>query len=553
MERIEQRKSYLLKKNIANMVVDSLISNGIGTLYCVPGVQNDHLFNAIYDQQIQLSPLQARHEQGAVYMALGAALATGRQQAFCLVPGPGLLNGSAALCTAYALNAPLLGVIGQIPSRAIGKGLGLLHEIDGQLEILSKLTKHADRMSSASFAPDQMLTAWSEMQAGRSRPVAVEVPVDMWLQECDYDIATLQVNQQPSLQFDPESIAKAARLIETSQRPLVVVGGGAQAHAKQVRELARLIGAGTIAFRTGHGVMPSDDSLHLNMPAGHTLWPDCDLVIGLGTRLFAQKNQWGLDEKIKVIHIDIDDDQLTKSPLADVAIHADLASALPALQNALQDQPSRREWREQIVRVKQETMLKIAGDLAPQLSWLSAIRNALPKNGLFVDELTQIGFVSRFAFPSFQPRTFLSTGYQGTLGWGIATAIGAAHARRDVPVVSITGDGGALFSITELATAVHHRIPVNVVVMNDNAFGNVRGIQRDEFDGRYIASDLTSPDFVALAKSFGVTAARAHTPEELERELVKAIANNGPNLIEVPVGEFPSPWKYIQLGQVRGG
>ena len=160
--------------------------------------------------------------------------------------------------------------------------------------------------------------------------------------------------------------------------------------------------------------------------------------------------------------------------------------------------------------------------------------------------------MSRFAYPVFQPRTFLSTGYQGTLGWGIATAIGAAHARRDVPVVSIAGDGGALFSITELATAVLHNIPVNIVVMNDNAYGNVRGIQRDDFDGRFIASSLASPDFVALARSFGVTATRALTPEELELELANAFANYGPNLIEVPVGEFPSPWKYIQLGKVRG-
>ena len=191
-------------------------------------------------------------------------------------------------------------------------------------------------------------------------------------------------------------------------------------------------------------------------------------------------------------------------------------------------------------------------ELAPQLGWLAAIRNALPADGLFVDELTQIGFVSRFAFPVFQPRTFLSTGYQGTLGWGIATAIGAAHARRDVPVVSIAGDGGALFSITELATAVLHNIPVNIVVMNDNAYGNMRGIHRDDFDGRFIASSLASPDLVALAKSFGVTATRALSPEDLERELANAFANDGPNLIEVPVGEFPSPWKYIQLGKVRG-
>ena len=485
-------------------------------------------------------------------MALGAALATGQHQGFCLVPGPGLLNGSAALCTAYAVNAPIMGIIGQIPSGAIGRGMGLLHEIEGQLEILSKLTRHADRIISGSSACEQMQTAWSKLLTGRPGPVALEVPVDLWLQDCPYADTTLQVGQQSSLPVDPVIIKKAARLIEKAHRPLIVVGSGAQDHAIQVRQLAQTTGAGTIAFRNGHGVMPGTDALHLNMPAGHAVWPECDLVIGLGTRLAAQKYQWGLDDKIKVIHIDIDADQLTKSPKPDVAIHADLATALPALQDALVEQPDRSKWREHIVRVKREMMDKISMELAPQLGWLAAIRNALPANGLFVDELTQIGFVSRFAYPVFQPRTFLSTGYQGTLGWGIATAIGAAHARRDVPVVSIAGDGGALFSITELATAVLHNIPVNIVVMNDNAYGNVRGIQRDDFDGRFIASSLASPDFVALARSFGVTATRALTPEELELELANAFANDGPNLIEVPVGEFPSPWKYIQLGKVRG-
>ena len=541
-----------MKKNVANLVVESLIANGINTLYCVPGVQNDNLFNAIYDRQNALQPVQARHEQGAVYMALGAALATGQRQAFCLVPGPGFLNGSAALCTAYAVNAPLFGIVGQIPSGAIGKGLGLLHEIEDQLDIMAKLTKHADQIIDNTTAAEQMHNAWSELLNGRPRPVAVEIPVNLWLQECQFDANALAVPKTSALQPDQSIIEAAAQQISQAKRPLIVVGGGAQAHAKQVRTLADKIGAGVIAFRNGHGIVASDDPHHLNMPAGHVLWPDCDLVIGLGTRLIAQKKQWGFDENIKVIHIDIDQDILNKAPRADLALQADLAAALPALLDCLQMQTTRREWQQQIVQVKQNVMAQITDELAPQISWLKAIRNALPKNGLFVDELTQIGFVSRFAFDVYEPHTFLSTGYQGTLGWGIAAAIGAAHARRDVPVVSISGDGGALFSITELATAVHHNIPVNIVVMNDNAYGNVRGIQRDEYEGRYIASDLTSPDFVALAKSFGCTAARASTPEQLEQELAKAIANDGPNLIEVPVGEFPSPWKYIHLGQVRG-
>ena len=172
-----------MKKNIANLVVESLIANGIHTLYCVPGVQNDNLFNAIYDRQDALQPIQTRHEQGAVYMALGAALATGQRQAFCLVPGPGFLNGSAALCTAYALNAQLFGVVGQIPSGAIGKRLGLLHEIEGQLDIMAKLTKHADRIIDNTTAAEQMRSAWSALFSGRPQPVAVEIPVDLWLQE----------------------------------------------------------------------------------------------------------------------------------------------------------------------------------------------------------------------------------------------------------------------------------------------------------------------------------------------------------------------------------
>jgi len=168
--------------------------------------------------------------------------------------------------------------------------------------------------------------------------------------------------------------------------------------------------------------------------------------------------------------------------------------ALPQLLNALPRQPARHAWTQHITHTKADFKNEIATELEPQLKWLNAIRKALPENGIFVDELTQIGYVS------------------------------------SVPVVSIAGDGGAMFTIAELATAVHHNIPLNIVVMNDNAFGNVKGIQRDKYEERYIASDLTSPDFVKLAE---------------------AIANPGPNLIEVPVGEFPSPWKYILLPKLR--
>jgi acetolactate synthase-1/2/3 large subunit len=185
---------------------------------------------------------------------------------------------------------------------------------------------------------------------------------------------------------------------------------------------------------------------------------------------------------------------------------------------------------------------------------LDAIRAELPDDGIFVDEVTQIGFAARLLFPVYRPRTFLSPGYQDNLGWGFATALGAQHARSDVPVLAISGDGGFMFTANELATAMRHRIPLVTVVFNDGAFGNVRRIQQENFGNRLIGSDLANPDFMAFAKSFGADAVRAKNPAELRVALRHGFANrDGPTLVEMPVGAMPSPWEFIQMGKVRGG
>ena len=191
--------------------------------------------------------------------------------------------------------------------------------------------------------------------------------------------------------------------------------------------------------------------------------------------------------------------------------------------------------------------------LAPQIAFLEALRAELPEDGIYVDEVTQIGFAARLAFPVYKPRTFLSPGYQDNLGWGFATALGAQHARPDVPVVSIAGDGGFLYTANELATAMRHRIPLVTVVFADGAFGNVRRIQEEAYGNRLIASDLANPDFVRFAESFGAAAERARTPDELRGALRRGFARrDGPTVIEVPVGPMPSPWEFIMLPRVRG-
>jgi acetolactate synthase-1/2/3 large subunit len=213
--------------------------------------------------------------------------------------------------------------------------------------------------------------------------------------------------------------------------------------------------------------------------------------------------------------------------------------------------PMRADRVEASRKLKDEVTTDLAV-LAPQLGYLKAIRDVLPDNGVVLDELTQVGYAARNAYQARAARTYISSGYQGTLGWGVATALGAKHALGDVPVIAISGDGGFMFNVQELATAVRHRIPLVVVIFNDGAYGNVRNMQRDLHGNRLIGSDLANPDFVRLAESFGIGGYRVSGPEALRQALEKALGKNEPALIEVPCGDMPSPWQFIELPKVRG-
>jgi len=204
-----------------------------------------------------------------------------------------------------------------------------------------------------------------------------------------------------------------------------------------------------------------------------------------------------------------------------------------------------------VAETKAQVTKKVHDLLAPQLTYLDAIRKALPDDGILVDELTQMGYAARFAYPTYKPRTFLSPGYQGTLGWGYATALGAKVAKPDTPVLSINGDGGFLFTAMEMATAAQNNIGAVAVVFSDGAYGNVKRIQQQAFNNRTIATTLHNPDFVKLAESFGVASERVKSPAELGAAITRGLARGGPTLIDCPVGEFPDPWKLVALPRVR--
>jgi acetolactate synthase-1/2/3 large subunit len=533
----------------AEATVAALIAHGIETIYALPGVHNDHFFDALFKARDRIRTVHTRHEQGAGLMALGAALATGKPQAFCVVPGPGLLNASTALLTAHGTNAPVLALIGQIAQAAIGRGFGHLHEIRDQAGLIARIVHHTARIDTPQDAPRLVADAFRAMRTGRPGPAALECAMDVWGRSGE--VAPMAPAPQDAPSIDQDAMRAAAERLIEAKRILIVTGGGAQDAGPEVTELSRMLQAPVFAFRRGRGVLDGRSPFAVTLPLARELWGEADVVLGIGTRLFYGLHHWGVDDNLDIIRVDADPEEPARFRTPAVSLIGDAAPILRALIAALGN--NARASRQDEMQERQAKWRERMSKLAPQIAFLDAIRTELGEDGILVDEVTQMGFAARILYPVYKPRTFISPGYQDSLGWGYATALGVQHACPDQRVLLISGDGGFMFTATEMATAMHHRIPLVTVVFRDDAFGNVRRIQQERYGNRVIASDLTNPDFVRFAESFGAAAERLRTPEELRAALNRAFKRRDlPTLIEVPVGPLPSPWEFINMPKVRG-
>jgi acetolactate synthase I/II/III large subunit len=550
--RVQKKtKSSAADMTTAEAVVATLIGHGLDAVYALPGIHNDHLFDAFQRAGDFLRVVHTRHEQGAGYMALGAALATGKPQAYSVVPGPGLLNSGAALLTAYGMNAPVLAMIGQIPAAAIGRDEGHLHEIRDQAGIIARLVDHSSHIDGPLDASLKIAKAVQSMRRGRHGPAAIECAIDVWGQRGRVSAIVPPSPPRPP-KIDDDKVRAAAKILGKSRRVLIVAGGGAQDASPEVTLLSRMLQAPVLGYRRGRGVLDSRDPLSVTLPLGRELWAEADAVLAVGTRLFNPLRQWGVDKDLQIVRVDSDPEEPARLYKPRLALIGDAAPVLRKLIDELLKFNTRRAPRREEMLERQGKLRERLAKLALQLAFLEAVRAELPEDGIYVDEVTQIGFAARLAFPVYKPRTFLSPGYQDNLGWGYATALGAQHARPDVPVLSINGDGGFLYTGNELATAVRHRIPLVALIFVDGAFGNVRRIQQEQFGNRLIASDLANPDFVKYAESFGAVGRRVRTPEELRPVLRESFARREPVLIEIPVGALPSPWEFIHMPRARG-
>jgi acetolactate synthase-1/2/3 large subunit len=528
-------------------LVDALIAHQVDTVFGLPGAQTYGLFDALHRAQPQVRTIGARHEQACSYMAFGYARSTGRPAVCTVVPGPGILNAGAGLLTAWGANQPVLCLTGQVPRAFLDQGRGHLHEMADQLGTVAGFSKWAARVEHPSLAPGLVAEAFRQMRQGRPGPAVLEMPWDVFTERAAVTpVAPYAGPLVPPP--DTDVAARAAQLIAASRFPMIFVGGGAQGAGDCICELAELLDAPVVGFRSGRGILSDAHELGLNIAAAWRLWPQTDLAIGIGTRLEVPGWRWPWRPPgQKSIRLDVDPVEMRRAP-ADVALLADAEAGTRALLSALRRLPVQRGARRESIRAAKLAAEVDVQSVQPQVSYLRAIREVLPDTGLVTDEISQMGFTAWYGFPVYRPRTFISSGYQGTLGSGFPSALGVKVAHPDQPVVAICGDGGFLFAVQELATAVQYGISVVTLVFNNCAFGNVRRDQRERFGGRYLGADLQNPDFLKLADAFGVQAERVSSPQALRATLGRALDSGVPWLIEVPVARDSEsdPWRFLQ-------
>jgi acetolactate synthase-1/2/3 large subunit len=414
------------------------------------------------------------------------------------------------------------------------------------------VTKWAARSVRPEEIPGMVHEAFRQLKTGRPRPVEIEVPPDILQAKADVQLFEQETYELPS--GDPDLLEKAARALGQAQRPLIFAGGGILGGAAwdELQRLAELLEAPVIMTTNARGALSDRHHLAQTGRAAGELGPQSDVVLAVGTRFVVGATAQWLKDKT-VIQLDIDPEEVGRNYKPDIGIVGDAKKGLAELTERAQRHNNRRESRKDELMALKQRIAAEAAAVHPQSDFAMAIRAEVPEDGIVFGESTQVGFWSHPYFPVYKPRTYFTSGYQGTLGYGFATALGAQVGNPDKKVVSINGDGGFFYNVQELSTMVQQKIPMVTIVFNDQAYGNVLRIQETRFGGRTIASHLYNPDMLKLADAYGLQGMRAKDPEELRSCLRAALTSNEPTLIEVPVGPMPQVGTVMaQQAQVRG-
>lgn len=525
-----------------------LAEEGVTHVFGIPGVQLDYATNGLAAFRDQIELINARHEQTTTYAADGYHRTTGKIGVALVVPGPGVLNAAAGLVTALACSSKVLLLSGQIPSHGLGKGLGLLHEIPDQSGILETLCRSSVLARSAGEVAGAVHGAFVRLGSGPG-PVAVEIPPDVLSGLSD----GAAIGAEPAGTPSPGAVgdlATAAERLLGAERPVIYAGGGARAADAwdELHRLSELLGAPLIASMGGKGSFDETHQNALAPLAHHEMMWRADVVFVVGSRAVSPR-AGGLKIHPDAYQISLNDDANAFGPPRsyDLTVLGDARTGTAAIADQIESATGgdhRPLWIDDLDDVRARAHARLA-PLEPQMSYVGALRDAMPDDAVLVNELTQVGYVARYGFDVRHRRSYVDPGYQGTLGYGYPTAIGAAVGNPDRPVVSINGDGGFGYGLAEMATVMNHDIALIGVVFRDDAYGNVQRMHRQQFDGDHHGTELFNPDMLTLAQAYDMDGYRAESPADLRTMLATAIDARRPALIDVPIGVTPDPWPEV--------
>ena len=522
----------------ADGIVLALKEAGVSTIFGIPSIHNIGLYESLRHES-SIRHIGCRHEAGATHMADGYARASRGLGVIVSSTGPGAGFTVSALQEAWGSCSPVLMITTNIDAAKIGKGLGVLHELEEQTSLFQTITKEViiPRTGEGLYAAAKRAIALA--QAGRPGPVCLEVPTDLMAGDAPAETPT-PPNGAPAPPRLPPRLDEAVAMLRTAKQPLILAGtDAARANiAGDVQALAEALCAPVITNTPGKGVVPEDHALAFGNAARKLvvkdIVPGCDAAVVIGSRLReVDAKRRGLALPEQLIHVDWDERWISKNYLAALPLVGDIGAIARALRTQLEGEPytGPRQERTAAWRRQADAEIERLSRERPEIQSLQAIRTVLPRDSALVVDNTQLGYWAEYFYPSYQANGIIGAKGSGLLGFSFPAAIGVKIARPDTPVVGLIGDGGFLYTAQELATCVRHNVGFPLIVANDDAFGVIGYLQRTAYQEAYQAQ-LTNPDFLAFAAAFGVPATRVQSPPELQSVLDRTLASGEMHLIE---------------------
>ncbi len=554
----------------AKALIESLERQKITEIFGLPGGAVLPIYDALHDSKIR--HILCRHEQGAAHAADGYARASGKAGVCMATSGPGATNLVTGIATAYLDSSPVVALTGQVPafshntSYMVGRDAFQEADIVG---ITTPITKYGHQVRKVKEIPQMVKTAFYVATTGRPGPVLVDFPKDIQTQTADFDF-----NKEPKLPgynpictIDELGLKKAAQMILEAERPIILAGGGVIGGnaSQELLQLAEFLAIPVVTTLMGKGAIPETHPLALGdigmhgTTAANKLIIEADLLIAVGTRFSDRScatNDIFCQDK-KIIHIDIDLAEIEKNIDVHLPIVGDAKCSLQTLYMIIIDQLKKNKhttWAKRVKQVKDELCNENGscddnGSLKPK-ALLKTLREVLPANGIATTEVGQNQMWAGLFFKALQPRTFITSGGLGTMGFGFPAAIGAKVACPDRQVIDIAGDGSFIMSEHELACAVEEDIPVIVMVFNNSVLGNVAQWQRMLYNRRYTAISLGKvPDFVKLAEAYGAQGLRAQSLDEFAQAVKTAMKSDVATVIDVPISPEENIFPMVPPGR----